>query len=102
MTTITIPPITAMQAQAEAFRFLNDHLPDRIITGSARLDAAAEVWCIPAVLAYPHLGILGEVGEIQVGATGGEVVAHTPVEEMRAAALALAEQYREQIEAPVP
>jgi hypothetical protein len=102
MATVTVPPLTAMQAQAEAFRFLNDHLPDRIITGSPRLDAAAEVWRVPAVLAYPHLGILGEVGEIAVGATAGEIVAHTPVEEMRAAALALAEQHREKIEAPVP
>ena len=101
MATITAPPITAMQAQAEAFRFLNDHLPDRIITGHPRLDAGADVWRVPVVLAYPHLGILGEVGEIVVSATAGEIVTCTPVEEMRAAALVLAEQHRERIEAPI-
>ncbi|HEY3138434.1 MAG TPA: hypothetical protein VGL29_20590 [Blastocatellia bacterium] len=101
MATITVPTITAIQAQAEAFRFLNDHLPDRIISGSPHLDAAAQLWRVPAMLTYPHLGTLGEVGEIVVSVTDGKIVAHTPIEEMRAAALALAEQNREQIEAPV-
>lgn len=91
-----------MQAQAEAFGFLNEHLPDRITTGSPRLDEIAQVWRVPVVLSYPHLGALGEVGEIVVHPATGEIVAHTPVEQIRVAALALAEQHREQIEVPLP
>jgi hypothetical protein len=63
-----------MQAQAEAFRFLNDHLPDRIIAGPLCLDTEANVWRVPAVLSYPHLGILGEVGEISVSTTTEEIL----------------------------
>jgi hypothetical protein len=48
------------------------------------------------------LGALGQVGEILVSLSKEEVVSHTPVEEMRAAAWALAEQHRESIEAPLP
>ena len=102
MATALVPTITAMQAQAEAFGFLNDHLPDRIITGPPHLDEIDQVWRVPVVLSYPQLGILGEVGEIVVNPTTGEIVAHTPVERIRTAALALAEEHREQIEAPLP
>lgn len=91
-----------MQAQAEAFRFLNDHLPDRIIAGSPCLDTEANLWRIPVVLSYPHLGILGEVGEITVSTTTEDILSHTPIEKMRASALALAERYRETIEAHIP
>jgi hypothetical protein len=91
-----------MQAQAGVFGFLNEHLPDRIIAGPPRLDEIAQVWRVPVVLSYPHLGILGEVGEVVVHPITGEIVSHTAVEQIRAAALALAEEYREQIEAPLP
>lgn len=43
MTATLTPTITAMQAQAMAFRFLNDHLPDRIIAGTPSLDEKARL-----------------------------------------------------------
>lgn len=73
-----------MQAQAEAFRFLNDHLPDRIIAATPHLDAIARAWRVPVVLSYPGLGIIGEIGEISISAETEQVISHTPVEEMRA------------------
>jgi hypothetical protein len=102
MATVIAPAITALQAQAEANLFLSDRLPDRITAGQPRLDEAAQVWRVPVILAYPFLGALGQVGEILVSLSKEEVVSHTPVEEMRAAAWALAEQHRESIEAPLP
>jgi hypothetical protein len=101
MATVTAPAVTALQAQAAAFLFLNDRLPDRIAPDQPHLDEAAQVWRVPVILAYPRLGVLGQVGEILVSLDREEVISHTPVEEMRAAAWSLVEQHRESIEAPL-
>lgn len=100
MSTIAVPTITAMEAQAIAFQFLNDRLPDRIIPDAPRWDVASQVWRVPVVLSYPKLGVLDTVGEVIVSATASEVISSTPVEDIRTAALALAETHRDAIEAP--
>lgn len=102
MTTAIVPTVTAMEAQAEASLFLSDRLPDRISASAPCLDEAAQVWRVPVILAYPYIGVLGQVGEVVVSATRAEVVSSTPVEEMLEAAGALAEKHRESIEAPLP
>src|SRR5438552_5242418 len=101
MATVTVPIVTAMEAQAEASLFLSDHLPDRISASTPSLDEAAQVWRVPVILAYPYLGVLGQVGEIVVSANRAEVISHTPVEEMLESASAIAEQHRDSIEARV-
>jgi len=102
MATVTIPNVTAMQAQAEASLFLSDRLPDRISASTPSFDEGAQVWRVPVILAYPQLGVLGEVGEIVVSASRTEVISSTPLEEMLNAARALAEKHRDAIEAPLP
>src|SRR5438094_1973231 len=102
MATVTVPIVTAMEAQAEASLFLSDRLPDRISASAPSLDETAQVWRVPVILAYPGLGVLGQVGEIVVSTTKAEVVSSTPVEEMLQAAQALAEEHRDVIEAPLP
>lgn len=89
-----------MEAQAIAFQFLNDRLPDRVIPDAPRFDVVSQVWRVPVVLSYPNLGVLGTVGEIIVSATASEVISSTPVEDIRSAALALVETHRNAIEAP--
>ncbi|MCA1613442.1 MAG: hypothetical protein LC800_04635 [Acidobacteria bacterium] len=66
-----------------------------------QLDENGDVWHVPVVLTYALVGPVGEVGEVLVSAGTEEVVSHTPVEEMKERALALYEQHREQIEAPL-
>jgi hypothetical protein len=102
MATAAVPIVTAMEAQAEASLFLSDNLPDRISASNPILDENGQVWRVPAILAYPHLGVLGCVGEIEVSTVRPEVLSSTPVEEMLARALSLAEQHRDAIEAPLP
>lgn len=102
MITMTVPTVTSVQAQAEASLFLSDRLPDRISASTPQLDEAARVWRVPVILAYPYLGVLGQVGEIVVSAIRQEVVSSTPVEEMLTAAQELAEKHRDAIEAPLP
>jgi hypothetical protein len=101
MTTVTVPTVTAMEAQAEASLFLLERLPDRISASHPSLDEAGQVWHVPVILAYPGLGVLGQVGEIIVGATKAQVISTTPPEEMLTAARALASQHRDAIEAPL-
>lgn len=97
---MTVPTVTAMQAQAEASLFLSDRLPDRISASTPFLKEG--VWHVPVILAYPHLGVLGEVGVIVVSATESKVISYTPVEEMLETASKLAERNRDAIEAPIP
>jgi antitoxin (DNA-binding transcriptional repressor) of toxin-antitoxin stability system len=94
------PIVSEVQAQAEASLFLSDRLPDRISAGTPRLDATARMWRVPVILAYPRLGVLGEVGEITVSASEKEILSHTPVEKMRKAAGEIIEKHRHAIEAP--
>ena len=102
MATNLVATITALEAQAAANLFLSDHLPDRFLASRPTLDAAANVWRVPVLLAYPFIGPVGQTGEILVSTTSEEVVSHTPLEEMKAAARKLYENNRDAIEAPVP
>ncbi len=102
MATTIAPTITALQAQATANLFLSDHLPDRFMAGPPSLNLAAQVWCVPVLLAYPIIGPVGQTGEILVSVTAAEVVSYTPIEEMKVAARTLYEQHRNAIEASVP
>ena len=102
MSTATFPTVTAMEAQAQASFFLSDRLPDRISASCPSLDEAANVWRVPVILAYPQLGVLGQVGEVVVSATTTEVISSTAIEDILSAAQLLAEQHRDAIEAPLP
>ena len=102
MATASVPTVRAIEGQAEASLFLSDHLPDRISASTPSLDEAAQVWRVPVILAYPGLGVLGQVGEIVVSTTKAEVISSTPVEEMLKAAWSLAEPRRDAIKAPLP
>ncbi len=55
MTIHTAPRLTAMQAQAAANLFLNDHLPDRFTADQPQLKAAINVWQVPVILVYPGI-----------------------------------------------
>jgi hypothetical protein len=102
MVTAIVPTVTAMEAQAEASLFLSDRLPDRISASAPSLDEAAHVWRVPVIVAYPQLGVLGQIGEVVVSASTTEVISSTAIEEMLTAAQLLAEQHRDAIEAPFP
>jgi hypothetical protein len=101
MLTHITPHITALQAQATANLFLSDYLPDRFTADQACFDPQEVCWRVPVILAYPDVGALGTVGELQVGAQTAIVVAHTPFEVMRHTAQGLYDIHRDAIEATV-
>ena len=96
-----VPYITALQAQAAANLFLSDHLPDRFTADQAQYDPQEACWHVPVILAYPYVGVLGMVGEIQIAAQTATVVSHTPFEDMRCTAQNLYDTHRDAIEAAI-
>ena len=102
MAEMIVPAITALQAQAQANYFLLTHLGDRFVADDPVLDAEAGVWRVPVLLAYPLIGPVGDTGVILVNSGSEEIVFYTPLEDMKAAARALYETHRDEIEASVP
>jgi hypothetical protein len=58
-------------------------------------------WRIPVWLSYPQLESLGPVGELVVDEATGSVLEHTAIDEMKARAIFLYEQHRDEIESPL-
>jgi hypothetical protein len=89
------PPerISAEEAQAAATDFLLDHAGNQLLAGTPlRMTAALRsVWVVPVHLTYIHTGPIGSVGVIGVDEETGQVIAWTPIQEMKAASRRLRE-----------
>jgi hypothetical protein len=66
--------------------------------GEPELDAANAQWRVPVLMITPGL-IVGEVGEAVVAQQTREIISHTAIEQMRAAAGELRELHAAEIEA---
>ncbi len=97
----TIAVSTVLNARAAANEWLSEYLPDRFTAGIPQLDERLAAWRIPIWLAYPQLEPFGPIGEIMVDVESGATKSHTTLDELRACAQQLYEQYREQIEARI-
>ena len=73
--------VTALQAQALANDFLSNSLPDRFTANLA--EWIDDKWRISIILTYPHIGSLGEVGDLQVEAETGKILSHTPLDRIK-------------------
>jgi hypothetical protein len=49
------------------------------------ISAVRAMWIFPVQLAYLHTGVLGSVGVVAVDKETGQVIAWTPISEMKAA-----------------
>jgi hypothetical protein len=94
-----VATLTALEAEANASLFLSDRVPDRLMACDPRLDERSETWRVKVALAYPVTGSIGEVGEIIINARSGEIISHTPLDEMLSRARALYDEHRDAIEA---
>jgi hypothetical protein len=79
--------VTALQAQALANDFLSDSLPDRFTANLA--EWIDDKWRISIILTYPHIGSLGEVGELRMDAETGTILSHTPLDRIKQIGLEL-------------
>ncbi len=69
----------------------HNDLPDRYCPQEPEFDSDSKHWRVPIYLIYTS-GEGGPVGEIIIDVKTGEIVSHTPIEEIRSKGLALAEQ----------
>ncbi len=85
--------ISAEDARMAATDFLLDHLGNQFVTGEPLLmvSAVRSVWIVPVQLAYIHTGSLGSVGVIAVDEETAQIVAWTPIPQMKAASRRLRE-----------
>jgi hypothetical protein len=97
----TVATLTALEVEANASLFLSDHVPDRLTACDPQFDERSETWHVSVVLAYPVTGPIGEVGEIIINDRSGEIISHTPVDEMLSRARALYDEHRDAIEAGI-
>lgn len=67
------------------------HLPDRYCPQEPEIDDTTGHWRVPIWLVYAS-GKGGRVGEVIIDKKTGEIVHHTPIEELRRKGLALAEK----------
>ncbi len=89
--------VTALQAQALVNDFLSDSLPDRFTANLA--EWVERKWRVSVILAYPQIGSLGTVGEVQVDAETVQILSHTPLEQMKQTGIALYTANQDAIEA---
>jgi hypothetical protein len=91
-----------LEARSNANAWLLGHLPDRFAAGVPEHDENGGAWRVSVWLSYPGLEPLGPVGELTLNEISGEVTQHTSVDEMRARAVKLYQENRDEIEAPFP
>jgi hypothetical protein len=95
----TISITTVLEARSSAAEWLLVSLPDRFAAGIPENDPKRGTRRIPVWLSYPGLDPLGPVGELTLDKATGILKEHTPIDEMKASALGLYEQHRDEIEA---
>jgi hypothetical protein len=82
---------SAVAAQRLARRFVNDEISYLLRVGNPTLVAQKRlVWRVPLLLAYPHVGEVGQVGNVDVDVEDGRLFLNSEqVETIRRNALAL-------------
>jgi hypothetical protein len=78
--------ISARQSAAAVNEWLVGHVGDRFLAGTPALDAVTQLWRIPILYVYPNEGPLGSVGEATVDSLTGEMLTHTPSDEIKSLA----------------
>jgi hypothetical protein len=81
------PPVSAIVAQSVVNDWLLQVLPDRFTADEPKLMAGGDIWCVPVGLAYPRIGIIGQVGEVLISAFSAGIISATSSEHMKSAAI---------------
>ena len=79
-------------------RFLFSKVGSIFSAGEPTLDAAQAHWQVPILMITPGL-VVGEVGEAVVGQEPREIIRHTPIKKIHAAAAKLRKKHHAEIEA---
>jgi len=82
---------SSLQAEAIVNEWPITNLGDRLVAYWPQLNEKDNIWRVPVLLVYPKSRPLGIVGEFQVDASTGQIVSHTPAEEIHTKARKLYE-----------
>jgi hypothetical protein len=76
-----------------------DHIGNQLVAGQPHLmvSAVRASWIVPVQLAYIHSGSLGSVGVVAVDEETGQVVAWTPIAQMKTASQELRAAYEPEL-----
>jgi hypothetical protein len=80
-------PVSSVMAQTVVNDWLLQVLPDRFTATEPKLIAGGDIWCVPVGLAYPNIGVVGQVGEVLVSAFSAGIISATSPEPMKLAAM---------------
>jgi hypothetical protein len=80
-------PVSAIRAQAVVNDWLLQVLPDRFTADEPKLIAGGDIWCVPVGVAYPRVGMIGQVGEVLISAFSAGIISATRLEHMKSAAI---------------
>jgi hypothetical protein len=94
-----ISQIAALEAQGIVNEFLSDWLPDRFTADQGVL--RGHVWMVPVILAYPEIGAIGTVAEVQVDRQSGTIVDYTPIDRIKQTAMSLYQANQNAIQAAI-
>jgi hypothetical protein len=87
-----IRDVSQEEANWIAFGWLQyNYFPDRYCSQTPEFDEANKIWRVPIHLVYAS-GEGGEVGALQIDLKTGKVIAHTPIDTIRAKGKILAEK----------
>lgn len=91
--------VSAEDAREAATDFLLDNLGNLLIAGEPHVmvSAVRAMWIVPVQLAYIHTGVLGNVGVVAVDQETGQVIAWTPIPEIKAASRRLRAQHEPEL-----
>ena len=84
--------ITDAQVRASVNRFLLSEVGSQFCAGEAELDVLQELWQVPILMITPGLTV-GQVGKAQVQIHTRELISHTEIESIHAAADRLRERH---------
>jgi hypothetical protein len=91
------PVLVAFDIIRCASGWLRRHMPDRFGTAEPVLEPDGKYWRAPVILTYPGV-VLGEVGELLIDGSTGEVINFTEIEQMKAIGKDLWEQNHDRVD----
>ena len=91
--------LSPAEAQAAATEFLLEHVGNQLVAGQPHLmvSVVRATWIVPVQLSYIHSGELGQVGVVAIDEETGQVMAWTPLAQMKQASLALRQAHEPEL-----
>ncbi|MEL6552737.1 MAG: hypothetical protein AAFQ63_04635 [Cyanobacteria bacterium J06621_11] len=92
-------PVSPGVAQAVVNDWLLQALSDRFIALTPKLIAGGDIWSVPVGLAYPKVGVIGQVGEVLVSAFSKGIISASKPDAIKAAGLECYQKKEHEIKA---